>query len=221
VGLIDGLLAHRAHVDAADVHGRTPLHLASAMGHVEAVSVLLARGADPTAIDTHANTPIHYASIEARETTLTALVAEERSRPALRARNADDLLPLHMAVSTGDVTTVAVRATDPPSSPPQHRHLTATSPQTLPPPSSLLLHPHPPAPPIFGRCAARSSTSIRSPLSPHRTSSHLWQVLVEADPTLVDLRVRDEGTAIHAAAEKGHTGVLSLRMLTGRVERGS
>ena len=102
-----------------------------------------------TLVDKYDNTPLHYAAVEAREATLGALVADEKSKPILRGRNVDDLLPLHMAACAGDVSAVAV--------------------------------------------------------------------LLEADRTLVDLRVREEGTACHAAAEKGHTGVLSL-LITSKAD---
>lgn len=40
-------------------------------------------------------------------------------------------------------------------------------------------------------------------------------MLLNADPFLVDLRVKDEGTSLHIACEKGHASALRLLLRAG------
>jgi ankyrin repeat protein len=41
-----------------DMDGRTPLHLASVSGNIDAVSILVSNGADVMAIDSRGNNPV-------------------------------------------------------------------------------------------------------------------------------------------------------------------
>ena len=134
------LLEAKASTSFADVAGRAPLHIASAMGHVSAVTALLEAGAKPSALDQHGNTAVHSAAVEAREAALGLLLAADDGAECLRLRNDDDVLPLHLATGLGDL----------------------------------------------GCCA----------------------LMLAFDASLASLRVRDEGTPAHTAAEKGHSEVL-------------
>ena len=95
------LISHKASLDASDVVGRTPLHLAAAMGHAGSVTLLLESGAIADVADRHVNSAAHYAAIEAREATLTAMLRFPGAKACLRIRNADDLVPLHLAALHG------------------------------------------------------------------------------------------------------------------------
>jgi ankyrin repeat protein len=78
------------------------------------------------------------------------MLEHRKAKNALRARNADDLLPLHQAAAIGEINCV--------------------------------------------------------------------RALLDADPSSVDLAVRDEGTAAHIAAEKGHSEALDLLLSRGFAE---
>jgi succinate dehydrogenase flavin-adding protein (antitoxin of CptAB toxin-antitoxin module) len=61
-GIVQLLLDRGADVKAATEDGRTPLHWASARGHLEVALLLLDRGADVKAADEDGRTPLHWAS---------------------------------------------------------------------------------------------------------------------------------------------------------------
>ena len=61
------LLDHGAAIDSRSISGETPLHWASAYGHVEVVRLLLEHGADPNARTKYGMTPSDYASSKGRQ----------------------------------------------------------------------------------------------------------------------------------------------------------
>ena len=133
------LVQHGCNQDAQDRDGRSALHIAAAMGHVELLRLLLSSNADPAVADAQQNTALHYAALEAREGAIAELLSWPAVKPLLGYRNASELLPLHLSTAAGD-----------------------------------------------SRCVER---------------------LLEASGDVIDVRVRDEGTAAHMACEKGHAEV--------------
>ena len=78
------------------------------MGHTETLDVLLGTGGDPMIGDIYKNTCVHCAAVEAQLSVLSLLLSWEAALPALRSRNADELLPLHQAATTGNARCVEV-----------------------------------------------------------------------------------------------------------------
>lgn len=56
------LQAFPAAVNAPDASGKTPLHVAAALGHADICAFLTAHGADPNALDERRNTPLLLAA---------------------------------------------------------------------------------------------------------------------------------------------------------------
>jgi len=56
------LIQHGAPINAKDIAGNTPLHLAARYGFVNVVKVLIASGADVNAKDANGMTPLQIAS---------------------------------------------------------------------------------------------------------------------------------------------------------------
>ena len=69
------LVAHGHNLDIADYDGRTPLHLASAEGHVDTVRYLLNQKVRPTPVDRWGNTPLADATRHEKED-VRALLAD-------------------------------------------------------------------------------------------------------------------------------------------------
>ena len=64
VGKVEELLKRGANPNTKDEKGRTPLHYAAAMGHLDIAKLLLERGADPSARDKYGQTPANVARAE-------------------------------------------------------------------------------------------------------------------------------------------------------------
>ncbi|KAF3256424.1 hypothetical protein TWF192_001849 [Orbilia oligospora] len=77
VWLVDLLLAKGAHIDHADIDGRTPLSYAAEAGHEGIVSLLLAKGADIENIAlSNGRTPLSYATEAGNEGIVSLLLAK-------------------------------------------------------------------------------------------------------------------------------------------------
>jgi len=85
-------------LDAADAFGMTPLHVASANGHLAVVRELLARGAAVGAADAQGDAPLHHASSASYADVARALLDAGAD---VNARGEHDLTPLHYASTPG------------------------------------------------------------------------------------------------------------------------
>ena len=71
----DDLLGNGASIDARNLAGRTPLHLAARVDKPEMVELLMTRGADKDARDPGEMTPLHIAASRGHATSALALLA--------------------------------------------------------------------------------------------------------------------------------------------------
>ncbi|CAE8640241.1 unnamed protein product, partial [Polarella glacialis] len=72
--LMEVLLDAGAQVDLADADERTPLHLAAAAGHTQAVSLLLDAACSADLQDRHKRTPLYYAALQNHREVVALLV---------------------------------------------------------------------------------------------------------------------------------------------------
>lgn len=111
VATIQALVDGRAvNVNSKDDKGRTPLHFACQMGHVEIVQCLLSRKADVNAADDKGRTALHLVCgrnivslAQHKETTLDVLLLQH-SYTNVNCRDAQGCTALHMACRWGHVS---------------------------------------------------------------------------------------------------------------------
>ena len=77
----------------------TPLHAASASGHLAVIQHLLESGADASAVDMEGNTPVHVACLNGQDVVLAAILAAPNasSTALVNAMNKAGQTPLHFA----------------------------------------------------------------------------------------------------------------------------
>ena len=77
----------------------TPLHAASASGHLAVVQHLLDSGADTSVVDMEGNTPVHVACLNGQDVVLAAILAAPNASPTVlvNAMNKAGQTPLHFA----------------------------------------------------------------------------------------------------------------------------
>jgi ankyrin repeat protein len=129
---VEACLGRGMPVDAADIDGYTPLHIAADQGHAEVVARLLAAGAGPGLRTRHGLTPLHLAAKSCRRDAATKLIA--RGAP-VNATDSFGCTPLHDVARTGDTALAAMligagalaNATDRHGSSPLHRAARAGS----------------------------------------------------------------------------------------------
>lgn len=104
------LIQRTKNVDAPDVDGIRPLHLAAMMSEY-LVKELLAAGADPSGITAEGLTPLHLAS-RARQSNivgmLIAVLTKSDNTVVIDARDQDGRSPLHHACRSGRYETVSL-----------------------------------------------------------------------------------------------------------------
>ena len=92
-------------VNAQDVRGGTPLHLAARQGCEAVARMLLAAGADKDAKDCRGETPLHMAVMNGSEAVARALLAAGADK---HAEDNCGQTPLHMAQEEGHAALVAL-----------------------------------------------------------------------------------------------------------------
>ena len=99
VGTLRRLISSGANIESTGKDKRTPLFLASAGGHMEAVSVLLAAGANINARDSGGSTALHWAAQRGDEKIALLLLSH---RPDVNVQDEFGETPLIWAAMVGD-----------------------------------------------------------------------------------------------------------------------
>jgi hypothetical protein len=106
LGRVDRLLARNAElVDARGAYGRTPLHMAAALGRTDVAGVLLTNGADVNAVADGGWTALHWAAMSGRLELVRRLIEDGAE---VNARAEDDTTPLHWAERNGHEEVAAI-----------------------------------------------------------------------------------------------------------------
>lgn len=85
---------------------QTPLHLAILTQQKKAVDALLLAGADPALTDRHGNTPLHLAAAQVAGDMTSYLLQRPEVRVLTEVANTAGLCPLHVAVLSGQLSSV-------------------------------------------------------------------------------------------------------------------
>jgi len=103
IAKVKNLLIRGANVNAKDKDGRTPLHHAATIGHVEIARFLLERGANVNAKDKDGRTPLHHAATIGH-VEIARFLLERGANVNAKGKNGNT--PLHYAVRNGHVEVV-------------------------------------------------------------------------------------------------------------------
>jgi len=90
------LITRGADLEAKNMFGETPLHVAAINGHIDVVEVLLDKGADLNAKNLLGNTPLHLAASRSQKDMAEILITRGAD---LEAKNRFVKTPLHLAAS--------------------------------------------------------------------------------------------------------------------------
>ncbi|XP_046445039.1 serine/threonine-protein phosphatase 6 regulatory ankyrin repeat subunit A-like isoform X3 [Daphnia pulex] len=105
---VSSLLDAKASPYQKDFLGKTPFHLAAAMGHVYVLKQLIQQGADSLGdvklLDHQSYTPLHWAAYKGRENCVEVLLGLDSGSTSL----GNQFTPLHCAVSQGNELCAAV-----------------------------------------------------------------------------------------------------------------
>ena len=103
--LCEILLKHRAEINARDVDGNRPLHMACKRGHARTVELMMSHGADTSAENKYRQTPLHIAADGWNDCPeICEILLKHHSE--INARDVDGNRPLHMACKRGHARTV-------------------------------------------------------------------------------------------------------------------
>ena len=95
---VESLLAAGADVNAADILGRTALHVACFYNRKQIAELLIAHGADVKARDSDGLTPLHAAVLAANPEIATLLLAKGAD---VNAQTETGMTPLHLTAAIG------------------------------------------------------------------------------------------------------------------------
>ena len=221
VRVVKILIDADADVNARDKDGSTSLHLASEFGHAHVIKRLLFANADPSAINKYGSTPLHL-SVEAQQ--LGAVSVLLRKLVNVEVGNTKRLTPLHLAAKSGNVEIVRMLLDS---------FVNQPDAKTLTIDGLLDLRDNEDSSPLH--MAARGGhlkvvnefidrfrhiqSIFHAQDQRHNTPMHLAasrghlevvKLLVEADPTQIEMKNQSNSRPIHLAALNGHTGVVEL-----------
>ncbi|KDO20170.1 TKL protein kinase [Saprolegnia parasitica CBS 223.65] len=106
--IVSVLLARGANVNAAQIFGHTPLHLAIKKNNKEALDVLLRANANVNAVTNKKNTPLHYATKSRLDAVVALLIAHGAD---VNGRNNDNESALQVACRIRFVAAVPILLT--------------------------------------------------------------------------------------------------------------
>lgn len=103
--LIDALIPQGAkfYIDAADINGFRPLHIAASCNHVGAIGFLILKGADIEAVGVNGWTALHAAAENGHVHVIDLLVAKGAN---VHAASNTGCTPLHLACQVGCIKKV-------------------------------------------------------------------------------------------------------------------
>jgi len=102
---VKALIVAGAHVNAKDISGEAPLHIAAVRGYQKITSLLIAEGADVNAKNGRELTPLHAAAWSGHKETVALLIAKGSG---INAIGENGITPLHVSALSGSNKTMAL-----------------------------------------------------------------------------------------------------------------